>query len=202
MGLGYKTWASGDILTAADVMGYLMKQAVIVCTSGTRPGSPDTGMHIYETDTHKMQKWDFGAWKPVCSSRSSTITPTLTSTGTSPTLGTGSTAIGFYTYFPDAISYTFFFKFGTSGVAAGTGNYQVSVPVTGATPFGSSLHPAVGTIQLADSSSGAFSAGTCYLDAGAGSFLGMVTNSGIVGATVPWTWAASDYISGSIVYPV
>jgi len=74
--------------------------------------------------------------------------------------------------------------------------------ITGATPFGSSLHPAVGTIQLADSSSGAFSAGTCYLDAGGGSFLGMVTNSGIVGATVPWTWAASDYISGSIVYPV
>ena len=200
--MGFKLWATNELATSSDLNTYLAKQVVIVCTSGTRPSSPVTGMHIYETDTHKMQKWDFGAWKPVSSSRSSTITPTLTSTGTAPTLGTGSTATGVYTYFPDSIAYTFFFKFGTSGVAAGTGNYQVSVPVTGATPFGSTLHPAVGTVQLADFSTGAFASGSCYLDASAGSFLGMITSSGVVGQAVPWTWAASDYISGSIVYPV
>jgi len=198
----YTLLVTGDVPGASTYFNPLLQQTIVPCTSGTRPSSPPAGMHIYETDTHKLQKFDFGAWKPVTSSRSSTITPTLTSTGTSPTLGSGSTATGFYTFFPDSIAYTFFFKFGTSGVAAGTGNYQVSVPVTGAAPFGSSLHPAVGTIQLADSSSGAFSTGSCYLDASAGSFLGMVTNSGIVGAAVPWTWQASDYISGSIVYPV
>lgn len=50
MGSGYKAWSTGDVLTAADVNGYLMKQAVISCTSGTRPASPPDGMMTYETD--------------------------------------------------------------------------------------------------------------------------------------------------------
>jgi hypothetical protein len=52
--LAYFTFADGAALPAADLNTYLMKQAVIVCTAGTRPASPIEGMTIYETDTDKL----------------------------------------------------------------------------------------------------------------------------------------------------
>jgi hypothetical protein len=52
--VAFKTFTSGSVLTASDVNTYLAKQAVIVCTSATRPASPPQGMTIYETDTNKL----------------------------------------------------------------------------------------------------------------------------------------------------
>lgn len=52
--MAYKTFTAGSVLTASDVMTYLMNQVVIVCTSGTRPASPSQGMTIYETDTDRQ----------------------------------------------------------------------------------------------------------------------------------------------------
>lgn len=52
--MAFKTFTAGAVLTASDVNTYLAKQAVIVCTSTTRPSSPPEGMVIYETDTDKM----------------------------------------------------------------------------------------------------------------------------------------------------
>lgn len=60
--MGFKTWASGDVLTAADTNDYLMEQAVIACTSGTRPGSPNEGMTIFETDTDRLLIYSGSAW--------------------------------------------------------------------------------------------------------------------------------------------
>lgn len=52
--MAYKTFTAGAVLTASDVNTYLAKQAVVVCTSTTRPSSPPEGMTIYETDTDRM----------------------------------------------------------------------------------------------------------------------------------------------------
>ena len=52
--MAFKTFTAGAVLTASDVNTYLAKQAVIVCTSTTRPSSPPEGMTIYETDTDKL----------------------------------------------------------------------------------------------------------------------------------------------------
>jgi hypothetical protein len=60
--MGFKTFTAGSVLTAAEVNDYLMKQAVIVCTSGTRPGSPVDGMTIYETDTDRLLVWNGTNW--------------------------------------------------------------------------------------------------------------------------------------------
>jgi len=38
--VAFKTFADGVALPAADINTYLAKQAVIVCTAGTRPASP------------------------------------------------------------------------------------------------------------------------------------------------------------------
>ena len=57
-----KTFTAGEILTAADVNTYLMRQAVITCTSGTRPTSPSAGMVIFETDTTRLMAYNGSAW--------------------------------------------------------------------------------------------------------------------------------------------
>lgn|SRR5690606_27725071 len=63
--MAFKTFTAGSVLTAADVNDYLMKQAVISCTSGTRPGTPNEGMTIYETDTDRLQVYDGSAWSEI-----------------------------------------------------------------------------------------------------------------------------------------
>ncbi|MEV0237555.1 hypothetical protein [Nonomuraea sp. NPDC050786] len=63
--MAFKTFVSEEVLASADVNTYLMKQAVIVCTSGTRPGSPNEGMTIYETDTDTYRGYDGAAWQEI-----------------------------------------------------------------------------------------------------------------------------------------
>lgn len=63
--MAYKEFAAGDVLTAADVNTYLMNQAVIACTSGTRPSSPTDGMVIYETDTNKLLVRESTVWRRI-----------------------------------------------------------------------------------------------------------------------------------------
>jgi hypothetical protein len=61
----------------------------------------------------------------------SVYTPVLTASITNPTLGTGSTQFGAYaTVNGMCVGYGSII-FGTSGAAAGSGNYRVSLPLTG-----------------------------------------------------------------------
>lgn len=58
---------SGQVLTSGT-MNNLLENTVIghvVCTSSTRPSSPDTGAMIYETDTEKVYVWNGSAWRQV-----------------------------------------------------------------------------------------------------------------------------------------
>lgn len=60
--MAFKTFVALDPFLASEANTYLMKQAVIVCTSGTRPGSPVEGMVIYETDTDRILVYNGAAW--------------------------------------------------------------------------------------------------------------------------------------------
>ncbi len=98
--MAFKTFTVGEIATASDVNTYLMKQAVIVCTSGTRPSSPVEGMTIYETDTDNLVTYDGTGWRrynarPVTATVATSETETntayddMTTAGPAVTLTTG-----------------------------------------------------------------------------------------------------------------
>lgn len=60
--MSFKTFVALTAFTASDANDYLMKQVVIVCTSGTRPSSPVTGMHIHQSDDHRDLIYNGSAW--------------------------------------------------------------------------------------------------------------------------------------------
>lgn len=64
--MAFMTFTAGQALTASQVNTYLAKQAVVVCTSTTRPASPPEGMVIYETDTDRLLVYTSSAtgWVP------------------------------------------------------------------------------------------------------------------------------------------
>ncbi len=65
-GLGKKTFTAGEVLTASDVNGYLMEQAVMVF-GGTAARSsaiptPSAGMVTYVSDLAQVQYYNGSAW--------------------------------------------------------------------------------------------------------------------------------------------
>jgi hypothetical protein len=65
MGAGFRTFASGEVLTSSNVMDYLMKQMVMVFAGTAERGSaipsPETGMVSYSTATG-MQVYNGTTW--------------------------------------------------------------------------------------------------------------------------------------------
>ena len=69
-GLGYKVFTAGEVLTAANVNGYLMKQAVMVFAGTAARGSAlgtavTEGMTTYQTDSNTVTVYDGSAWQQV-----------------------------------------------------------------------------------------------------------------------------------------
>ncbi|MGW5259700.1 hypothetical protein ACWEQG_01915 [Microbispora sp. NPDC004025] len=60
--MAYKTF-TGAFVTASEIDVYLAQQAVIVCTSTTRPPLPPAGMRIWQTDTLTEHFWDGTTWQ-------------------------------------------------------------------------------------------------------------------------------------------
>jgi hypothetical protein len=65
-GLGRKSFTAGDILTAAQVQGYLQDQAIMVFASeaarGSAIASPSQGMFSYLTADSTLYTYDGSAW--------------------------------------------------------------------------------------------------------------------------------------------
>ncbi|NCX94238.1 MAG: hypothetical protein EBX40_06150, partial [Gammaproteobacteria bacterium] len=93
-GLGFKTFATGDVLTAADANGYLASQVVMVFASAAARtsaiASPQEGMISYLKDTDVTQYYSGSAWATIGGSTSKVINVVNTQTGT---VATGTTTI-------------------------------------------------------------------------------------------------------------
>jgi hypothetical protein len=119
--MGFKTFSAGVSLAAADVNDYLMEQVVIACTSGSRPGSPNEGMTIYETDTDKVYTYSGSAWVESYSIGAwTTYTPTFTNI---------TSAAGSFAYKLNGKTLHLRFKF-TAGTATATALCYFSLPYT------------------------------------------------------------------------
>ena len=68
-GLGYKEFATGDVLTAADANGYLASQVVMVFASAAARTSaitsPQEGMISYLKDTNATEYYSGSGWAAV-----------------------------------------------------------------------------------------------------------------------------------------
>ena len=65
-GLGKKTWATDDVLTAVDLNGYLADQVTMVFASGAARtagiASPSEGMVTYLSDSNSLWHFDGATW--------------------------------------------------------------------------------------------------------------------------------------------
>jgi hypothetical protein len=64
-GLGFKNFASGEVLTAADVNGYLMQGVLVFASTAARDAaitSPQEGQFAYTKDTNGLWYYDGAAW--------------------------------------------------------------------------------------------------------------------------------------------
>lgn len=63
----FKTFVSGEILTASDVNTYIMKQQIAVfagtAARGSAIPSPSEGQFAYLSDSNKLSYYDGSAWK-------------------------------------------------------------------------------------------------------------------------------------------
>lgn len=64
-GLGFKTFTTGEVLTAADTNGYLMQGVLVFASSAARASavtSPQEGQYSYLKDTNSTEYYDGAAW--------------------------------------------------------------------------------------------------------------------------------------------
>lgn len=121
-----------------------------------------------------------------------TWTPALTGSVTNPNLGSTGTATGRYGRVQKTVFGIAQFTFGGTGINAGSGFYFCSIPFTA-----QAAAPVVGSWVGYDQSLDTIAIGTMTLDTTSRMSLmrnGVGGNQFLVASTVPWTWAASDFI--------
>ena len=67
-GLGFKTFTAGEVLTAANVNGYLMQGVLVFDDATARTsaiGTPTEGMVAYLKDTNATEYYDGSAWQGI-----------------------------------------------------------------------------------------------------------------------------------------
>lgn len=155
-------------------------------------------------DTGLGWVWDGTAWVPdVPLGAWTTYTPVLTASTTNPTLGSGSTATGRTMAIGKMITAHYRIVFGSSGMAAGTGTYLISLPVPPSTAWSNRL---VGTGLALDVSANNLlplilrvngTASTLVMQFPATWPGGAASNLTHVNM---YTWATGDELHGSITY--
>jgi hypothetical protein len=76
-GLGFKTFATGDVLTSGDTNGYLMQGVLVFASAAARTSaitSPQEGQMSYLKDTNSTEYYSGSAWTPVAGASSSGLT--------------------------------------------------------------------------------------------------------------------------------
>ena len=152
--MSFKTFTSAT-LSSSDVNTYLMKQAVIGCTSSTRPTGVE-GMTIYETDTDKLLTYTGATWSSIgpVSGALTSWTPAVTQTGSV------TVTVNNATYTRTGRWIEGYCYLTVTGSGTGSSNVTVSIPVTAV----STTSTCVGTMTLFDTSAGTWYHGGLILN--------------------------------------
>jgi hypothetical protein len=101
-GLGFKTFTTGDVLTAGDTNGYLMQGVLVFASAAARDSaitSPQEGQFAYLKDTNATTYYTGSAWTNLVSASSAANDSALTT-------GTQTTTSGSYTGLTTATAVT------------------------------------------------------------------------------------------------
>lgn len=204
--MAFKTFAPG-VLTSSDVNTFLMRQAVITCTSSTRPASPSEGMTIYETDTDRYKTYSGSAWEDFANIGAWTsYTPTVNSggAGTDWALGNG-TIQGFYQRFGRTVHVKIYVVWGSTSTF-GTKFLYFGLPFTPKSSASFIVNAAHGTCRFTDTSTGNPVSGIAMEFAGSGVLPGAIEAAAAWGfiqpivSIYPFTWANTDELSIGYTY--
>lgn len=164
-----------------------------------KPGGGSSGTIPDETADIDVLNGNFDAidtWAQGMNGVWQAWTPSIGASGTAPTLGTGATQIGRYVKFGTTVIAQAEVIFGTSGVAAGSGNYAFSFPVP-PSPNGGTLP--MGEVFAAQS--GGNVQGPYALTLSGDHMVGNVTFTGTaVGNSNPFVPAASSRYAWKMIY--
>jgi hypothetical protein len=203
--MAFKTFAPG-VLTSSDVNTFLMRQAVITCTSSTRPASPSEGMTIFETDTDRTLIYDGSAWLLVAypgAWRSYAATLISGGSGTDWVLGNGTISAN-YARQGNAVTVQFQIVMGST-TTFGTKFLALSLPFN--TTWTTNDRGAGFALAKDVSLGNTFNIDVAVVGNFA-SFAAVATNDGRgnfatwdeVDSTTPFTWASTDRLEGIFTY--
>lgn len=132
MGAGYKTFQVGEVLGAADVMNYLMKQTIMPFPSASERDAaitaPEEGMVMFGKFADILWMYTGSKWREALYlSGWQPYTPVWTGDSSNPTLGNGQ-ANGRFIRQGNAITFNAEIVIGSTTVQ-GNGAYSISLPV-------------------------------------------------------------------------
>lgn len=181
----------------------ITSKPALVGSDASRTVVPFESELIWRTDLacHEVATDDAGNWSEIPrrgggGSAWTTYTPTLTATSSNPGMGSSPTRQGRYWRVGRTVTCEVILKFGSSP-SAGSGFYEVSLPVTARTQ---TVGRRTGTSYCYDNSANEFFDGICFLNSGETGKVRLSIDSSVVQNNVPFTFAASDELGFTITY--
>ena len=126
------SFVDGNAPSATTWNANVRDQLFVICTSSTRPTSPTTGRHLWETDTLKGYYYSGSTWVQIEDMTTyaawTSFTPTWTTSGTAPAIGNG-TLSGKYRLIGKTLEIEFTMLAGTT-TTFGTGTWAFALPAS------------------------------------------------------------------------
>jgi hypothetical protein len=201
MGSGFKDFAAGDILTAADVDGYLMRQTAMTFADASARDSAlsgvlDEGMIAYLEDVNRFTFYDGSNWLDIVASSTvgtwTNYTPTLEQVAT---FGLSITSSR-YARINDIVIYQ-----GHITVASGTGTGGNTLFLSLPLSYGASGNGVIGNAWIFDASGPTpYHAGIYHSGSGKVAFLGDWSGGAAFGSTPSIAVGVNDQVRFSIIY--
>lgn len=141
-------------------------------------------------------------WVIIAQAGMTAYVPTLTAATTNPVLGTGGVAEAEYAVFNGKMcNYRGTFKFGSSGINVGSGQYLISLPFQANASLTAGSN-AVGSFLARDSSGPTYTAGSTFINSAETRASFIIGSGGLVAHNAPFAWAINDSLTWEITYAI